>query len=329
VSQPTPERVLIRAPNWLGDVVLSLPAVRDLRRAFPAARLSVLARPSVSPLFEAVPEVDEVLTANGARAEIAAQRSRFDLVILLTNSIGTAIAAAAAGVPERWGYSTQGRGLLLTRAAPVPPLVRGRSQVHYYRSMLAAMGLPTSEALDTSITPPEAWKEAGRALVGPGRFFGVAPGAAKGTAKQWPPDRFAAAADRIASELDARAVLLGSPADSSAALAVEKAMKSPAANLCGKTDLRTFIGLVASLDGLIANDSGAMHLGAALGVPTVGVFGPTNPDETRPVGGRAAYLRGVAECSPCKHVTCPIDHRCMTSVAPSSVVEVLLREARS
>jgi heptosyltransferase-2 len=219
--------------------------------------------------------------------------------------------------------------MLLTRKAPVSPGVRGRSQVHYYRAMLAAMGLPTSDALDTSIAPPPAWKEAGRLLLGPGRFFGIAPGAAKGTAKQWPPERFAAAADRIATELGAEAVLLGSTADAGAASSVARAMKAPARNLCGATDLRTFVGLVASLEGLVANDSGAMHIGAALGIPTVGVFGPTNPDETHPVGRRAAYLHGVAECSPCKHVTCPIDHRCLTSVAPSSVVDVLLRVVRS
>ena len=329
MSGPSPPRVVIRAPNWLGDVVLSLPAVRDVRRAFPQARLSVLARPSVAPLYEAVPEVDAVLEAKGLRDEARILRGSFDLAILLTNSIGTAFAAVAAGVPRRFGYATQGRGLLLTRGAPVPGNVRGRSQVHYYRAMLAAMGLPTSDALDTSIAPPPAWKDAGRTLIGPGRFFGIAPGAAKGSAKQWPPDRFAAAADRLSAELGAQAVLLGSAADAGAASAVAQAMKSRVTDLCGRTDLRAFIGLVACLEGLVANDSGAMHIGAALGVPTVGVFGPTNPDETHPVGARAAFVRGVAECSPCSHATCPIDHRCMTSVAPASVVEVLLREARS
>lgn len=256
-------------------------------------------------------------------------RGAFDLAILLTNSIGTALAAVTASVPQRWGYATQGRGLLLTRAAPVPGSVRGRSQVHYYRAMLAAMGLPTSDALDTSIAPPQAWKDAGRALLGPGRFFGIAPGAAKGTAKQWLPERFASAADRLSGELGAEAVLLGSAADASAARAVARAMKSPAKDLCGRTDLRAFVGLVAILDGLVANDSGAMHIGAAVGTPTVGVFGPTNPDETHPVGKRAGFVRGVAECSPCRHVACPIDHRCMTSVTPEAVVDVLLREVRS
>ena len=329
MSDPRQRRIVIRAPNWLGDVILSLPAVRDIRRANPGARIHVLARPPVAALYEAVPEIDDVLVVNGLFAEIRAMGRGFDLAILLTNSIGTALAATVAGVPERWGFSTEGRGALLTRKAPVPLDVRGRSQVHYYRAMLAAMGVPTSDALDTSLTPPAAWIEAGRALLGSGSFFGIAPGAAKGSAKQWPPERFAEAADRIAGELGAKAVLLGAAADAGAAAEVAAAMKTPVLNLSGRTDLRAFTGVVSSLQALIANDSGAMHLGAALGVPTVGVFGPTNADETHPVGPRATFVRGVAECSPCRHVTCPIDHRCMTSVAPQTVADVLLQQVRS
>ena len=323
-----PRRVVIRAPNWLGDVILALPAVRDIRNAWPEARLHVLARPSVAALYEAVPEVDDVWSASGLLEEIRVLRQGFDTAILLTNSYGTALSPFLARVPERWGYATQGRGLLLTRRAPVPPSVRGRSQVHYYRAMLAAMGLPTSDGHDTSMTPPPAWIEAGRALLGPGRVFGLAPGAAKGTAKQWPPERFALAADRLRLELNAQPVLLGAPADAEAAAAVERHLPM-AANLCGRTDLRTFVGVVSCLQGLVANDSGAMHLGASLGIPTVGVFGPTNPDETHPVGVKATFVRGVAECSPCRHTTCPIDHRCLTSVSPEMVVDALLREVRS
>ncbi len=329
VSTPPRKRIVIRAPNWLGDVVLSLPAVRDIRRAHKEASIHVVARPSVAALYEAVSEIDGVLVAAGFAAEARAMGKGFDLAFLLTNSIGTALAALVAGVPERWGFSTEGRGVLLTRKASVPASVRGRSQVHYYRAMLAAMGLPTSDALDTSLTAPPAWIEAGRALLGSGRFFGIAPGAAKGSAKQWPPDRFAETADRLGGELGAQAVLLGSAADAGPALEVASAMKTPPLNLCGRTDLRTFAGVLASLEGLVANDSGAMHLGAALGIPTVGVFGPTNPGETHPVGRRATFVSGVAECSPCRHVTCPIDHRCMTSIAPETVAGILLREVRS
>lgn len=326
---PSPDRVVIRAPNWLGDVILSLPAVRDVRRAFPQARINVMARPSVAALYEAVPEIDAVITASGFVQEVRTARAGFDLAILLTNSVGTALALAFAGVPERWGYATEGRSALLTRSAPVPTFVRGRSQVHYYRSMLAAMGLPTSVGLDTSLTPLPAWKDAARGLLGEGRFVGIAPGAAKGSAKQWLPDRFAETADRLSAELGARAVLIGAPADGLAAEAVASAMSSTPINLCGRTDLRTFAGVVSSLDALVANDSGAMHLGAALGVPTLGIFGPTVADETHPVGKKAVYVRGVAECSPCKHVDCPIDHRCMTSVSASLVVDTLLREVRT
>jgi heptosyltransferase II len=329
MSAPRRKRVVVRAPNWLGDVVLSLPAVRDIRRAYNQASIHVVARPKVAALYEAVPEVDGVLVAQGFGAEVRAMGQGFDQAFLLTNSIGTALAALLGGVPERWGFSTEGRGMFLTRKARVPASVRGRSQVHYYRAMLAAMGLPTSDALDTSLTPPPAWIEAGRALLGSGRFFGIAPGAAKGSAKQWPPERFAETADRLSRELDAQAVLLGSAADAGPASEVAAAMKKAPLNLCGRTDLRAFAGVVAGLTGLVANDSGAMHLGAALGIPTVGVFGPTNPDETHPVGRRAAFVRGVAECSPCRHVTCPIDHRCMTSVAPLTVADILLKEVRS
>jgi heptosyltransferase-2 len=325
----TPKRIAVRAPNWLGDVILSLPALRDVRRAYPDAFLGVIARSKVATLYQAVPEVDAVLPADGLFQEVAALRGGFDLGILLPNSFGTSLALALARIPKRWGYATQGRSALLTRHAPVPPTVRGRSQVHYYRAMLAAMGLPTSDGLDTSITPPPAWVETGRALLGPGRFLGIAPGAAKGTAKQWPPDRFALAADRLSQELGTSVVLLGAKEDTAAAASVATFMKTPSRDLCGRTDLNAFVGVVASLEGLVANDSGAMHLGASLGIPTVGVFGPTNPDETHPVGPRATFVRGVAECSPCRHAVCPIDHRCLMSVEPKTVVEALLQEVRS
>ena len=324
-----PRRIAIRAPNWLGDVILSLPALRDVRHAYPDAHISAIARPAVAALYEAVPQVDAVIEARGFWPEVAASRRGFDLAVLLTNSIGTALAVALAGVPERWGYATGARGFLLTRSGPVPRSVRGRSQVHYYRAMLAAMGLPTSDALDTSVAPPPAWKARARLLMGDGRFVGIAPGAAKGSAKQWPPDRFAVAADKLSEELGAAVVLLGSSADVPAAEAVARSMKTPSLNLCGQTDLRALVGAVSSLQALVANDSGAMHLGAALGIPTIGVFGPTNPAETHPVGTRAGFVRGVAECSPCAHRTCPIDHRCMTSVGSQAVVDRLLAEVRA
>ncbi len=325
----TPSQIVVRAPNWLGDVVLSLPALRDLRAAYPAARLSVLARPGVAAIYEAVPEVDAVVEATSLGGEVRALGAGYELAVLLTNSFGTALASALAGIRERWGYSTDGRGFLLTRKTSVPASVRGLSQVHYYRAMLAAMGVATRDTPDPAIVCPGAWQAKGRALVGSGDFFGIAPGAARGSAKQWLPERFAAVADRLSEELGAQALLLGSGADRNAGAAVGRAMKTPARDLCGQTDLRMFVGVASFLRALVANDSGAMHVGAALGVPTVGVFGPTNPDETRPVGARASFIRGQAECSPCRHATCPIDHRCMTSVSADAVADLVLQRARA
>ena len=172
------ERILVRAPNWIGDVVLSLPALRDVRRSFPAARLEVLARPWVSEIYRAVGEVDAVLESRGHAADVAQLRGAFDLAVLLPNSFGTALVPWRASVPHRWGYATDGRGPLLTRRCRVPASVRGRSQVYYYRAMLEGLGLATEGPPDASLACPEEWAAQGRALLGgEGPFVGVNPGA--------------------------------------------------------------------------------------------------------------------------------------------------------
>src|SRR6185503_16795651 len=155
---PPPDRILVRAPNWIGDVVLSLPAVRDLRRRnFPEARIEVLARPWVAKVYEAVREVDGVVETTQFRSDMARLRGRYDAAVLLPNSLGTALQARLAGIPERWGYATDGRGPLLTRAARIPPEVRGRSQVYYYRAMLAGVGLKVSASPDAALSCPPEW----------------------------------------------------------------------------------------------------------------------------------------------------------------------------
>ena len=158
-----PERILLRAPNWVGDVVLSLPALRDLRRLYPTARLEVLARPWVGELYRAVSEVDAVVESRGVAADAAALRGRFDLGVLLPNSFASALTLWRAGIPERWGYATDARGLLLTRRCRVPASVRGQSQVYYYRAMLEGLGLAVAGPPDASLACPEEWATRGRA----------------------------------------------------------------------------------------------------------------------------------------------------------------------
>jgi len=320
-----PARLLVRAPNWVGDVVLSLPALRDLRRAFPASRLEVLARPWVAGLYAAVPEIDGVVESRGTLADAAALRGRYDLGLLLPNSFASAFTLWRAGIPERWGYATEARGALLTRSCRVSASLGGRSQVYYYRAMLEGLGLQVSGPPDASLACPEAWAERGRALLGsPGPWIGINPGAAYGTAKRWPPERFAAAAALVARGSGAQVAIVGSAAERPLAEAIAAQLGGGARVLCGETTLADLVGVLRELRLLLTNDSGPMHLAAALGTPLVAVFGSTDWTETAPVSERARVVREETECAPCKLRECPIDHRCMTRVAVDRVAATAL-----
>ena len=319
-----PSRLLIRAPNWIGDVVLSLPALRDVRRAFPAARLEVLARPWVAGLYAAVAEVDAVVESRGTLPDAAALRGRYDVGLLLPNSFATAFTLWRARVPERWGYATDARGALLTRSCRVSASTRGRSQVYYYRAMLEGLGVAVSGPPNATLACPEAWAERGRALLGAGPWIGVNPGAAYGTAKRWLPERFAAAAALVARRSGARVAIVGSAAERPLAESIAAQIGAAARVLCGETTLAELVGVLASLRLLLTNDSGPMHIAAALGTPLVAVFGSTDWSETAPVSERACVVREGASCAPCRLRECPIDHRCMTRVRVERVAEAAL-----
>lgn len=314
------ERLLVRAPNWVGDVILSLPAVRDVRRAFPDARLEMLARPWVAGLYGAVPEIDAVRESRGVGADAEALRGEFDLAVLLPNSFATAFTAWRAGIPQRWGYATDGRGRLLTRRCRVPDAVRGRSQVHYYRAMLEGVGIPTEGPPDASLRCPEGWSRRGADLLGDGGpWIGVNPGAFFGSAKRWLPERYSAVADIIARRTGARVVLLGGPQERSLAEAIAEGMRAQVRILVGETTLAELVGVLSHLRLFLTNDSGPMHVAAALGVPLVAVFGSTDWTETAPFGEAARLVREDTACAPCLLRECPIDHRCMTRVGVDRV----------
>jgi heptosyltransferase-2 len=318
----SPGRIVVRAPNWIGDVVLALPAVRDLRRNFPEARIEVLARPWVAPLYAAVTEVDAVRTSAGVSSDADAMRGAFDAAVLLPNSFASAWAAYRAGVPQRWGYATDGRRPLLTRACRVPAEVRRRSQVYYYRAMLAGVGLRVSAAPDASLSCPPEWAARGAELLGGGGpWLGLNPGAFHGTAKRWLPERYAAVGDTLARRAGARIAILGGAAERPLGQAIAGAMRAPARVLTGETTLTEMAGVLSRLALLVTNDSGPMHVAAALGVPVVAVFGPTDPRETGPVGDGHRVVREPVHCSPCGQRECPIDHRCMTRIGADRVAD--------
>jgi heptosyltransferase-2 len=322
------DRLLIRAPNWMGDVVLSLAAVRDLRRNFPAARIEVLARPGVADLYRAVAEVDAVGVTGAFRDDVRTMAAgAHDAVALLTNSFGSALQAFMARVPTRWGYDTDGRAALLTRWARVPAGVRGQSEVYYYRAMLAGLGLEVTASPDVTLRCPEEWSARGAALLGDddgragGPWVGFAPGASFGSAKRWIPERYSAVGDRLARREGARIVILGTPGERPLADGVAAGMRAPARNLCGETTTAEMVGVLGNLGLLVTGDSGPMHVAAALGVPVVAVFGPTDWRETAPRGERHRLVREPVYCSPCKLRECPIDHRCMTRISADRVLD--------
>jgi heptosyltransferase II len=319
------ERIVVRAPNWVGDVVLSLPAIRDLCRNFPRARLTVLARPWVADLYRPVTEVDEVQESREFGKDVDWLKGAFDLGVLLPNSFGSALTLWQAGVPERFGYATDGRGPLLTRAVPVSGDVRGRSQVYYYRWMLAGLGLHVSGAPDASLRCPGEWsRRAAEKLGDDGPWVGLNPGAFYGTAKRWLPERYAAVADLVARRTGAKVAIVGGPAERSLGEAVARMMRTPARLLSGETTLGELVGVLSRLRLLLTNDSGPMHLASALGVGVVAVFGSTDWRETSPAAGRYRLVREPVYCSPCLLRECPIDHRCMRRVSVERVAGAAL-----
>ena len=333
-------RILVRAPNWIGDAVMAIPVIRGLHRSFPAARMTVLSRPGVPSIFAGLPGVDQLMTDDPAglhrglrgRLRLAAEirRERFDLAVLLPNAFSPALVTALAGVPRRLGYRADGRSALLTHRVSPPPARSPVHQIDAYRGILTGAGL-TSDGRDPAIALSPAELQAARAtLTGFGvdpaqALVGVNPGAAFGGAKRWPADRFAAVCQALADETGTRVLIFGGPSEKTLGDALADRCGDGAINLCGKTGLRDAIALIHQCDLFLTNDSGPMHLAAALDVPLVAVFGPTNHRTTSPAGPFSRLVRAPGiPCAPCMRRECPTDHRCMTAVT----VEAVLAEAR-
>jgi heptosyltransferase-2 len=281
--------------------------------------------------------VDRVIpyTANSfaeKRAFAARLRAeRFDAAILLPNSFDSALLMWMAGVPERIGYKRDGRGPLLTRAIPAPePGDIPRHERFYYLELLRRAGLmerfPAADAIELDGIEEEraAGAEKLFGLGIPLPAIGVSPGAAYGNAKRWLADRYAEAASLVTQERRASVLVFGSAAERDLCEQVAGAIPG-ARNFAGRTTLGEFIALAAACSLFLTNDSGAMHIAAALGVPTVAVFGATDDSATGPSGRRARVIRDSAECSPCLLRDCPIDHRCMTRVSACAVAEAALQ----
>ncbi|MCZ2076875.1 MAG: lipopolysaccharide heptosyltransferase II [Bryobacterales bacterium] len=343
-SDSAPEKILVRAANWVGDAVMSLPAVRAVRERYPASYIAVLAKPWVADLYTRESSIDALIPYPAARGvkDVAGKlrvarriaREQFDCAILLPNAFEAALVAWLARIPRRIGYSRDARGFLLTDAVAVPKQDEiPPHQRYYYLELLRRAGVLVSLPAVPSIELEGAAqaRKAGASRFGefemPERVIGVSPGAAYGSAKRWLPERFAEAAARLATGARAGVAVFGSPGERALCETVAAAVRShgvQALNLAGKTSLGQFIELAAACRLYLTNDSGAMHIASALGVPTVAIFGPTDFIATGPTGPATVVVRESVSCSPCLLRECPIDHRCMTQVTVDRVVRAAL-----
>jgi len=304
---------------------MSLPALRAIRDRYPRARIAVLAKPWVADLYSRERFANEVIPYDTTRWQIArALRPRkFDCAILLQNAFEAALIAWLARIPVRIGYNRDGRRWLLTHAIATPtPGEIPRHERFYYLELLRRAGildaLPSSEAIHLEGGGPRRAR----------RIVGVSPGAAYGTAKQWLPERFAEAAARVATELGADVALFGSKTERELCDRVAGLLpKHTVRNYAGQTTLSEFIDLASQCEVFLTNDSGAMHIASALGVPTVAIFGATDDVATGPTGPLARVVREPVDCSPCLLRECPIDHRCMTRVTADMVATQALKIA--
>ena len=329
--------LLVRATNWLGDAVMTTPALAGVREGFPDARIVLLAKPLVAELFRHHPDVDEVIVYERpgrhegilGRFRMGAElrRRRFDGALLLQNAFDAAFLAFLARIPERAGYPTDGRRLLLSLPVPLPRDILERHEVEYYLCLLDGLGIPrpVPAALKLAVTEEEreamATRLASHGIERGAPIVTINPGATYGSAKRWYPDRFAAVSDALSAEWGAAVVVVGSAAEAPLAGEIEAAARIGVVNLAGKTTVREIMAVLSLSSFLVTNDSGPMHIGAALGVPLVAIFGPTDWRRTSPWSSLAKVVRVEIDCSPCRLRVCDRGHECMLGVTPGMVVD--------
>lgn len=325
-------KILIRGTNWIGDAVMTLPAVASVRAAYPKAHLAILAKPPVSEIYQLFSAADEMIpyekkfdNVSGVfRLAHALRKKKFDAAILLQNAIEAAIIAFASGIPLRAGYNSDGRGFLLTHAIRRTAGIFKVHQIDYYLEMVKALGCADVDRamhLETHISPAIAGEILLRHLPETKKpLIGIAPGATYGPAKRWLTERFAQAGDRLGQDLGAQAVLFGGQSDREIAEQVRNQAHTDMINLAGRTSLTETVYLISQCRLFISNDSGLMHVAGAMNIPTVAVFGSTNPVTTSPAGEKTMLVRKEVSCSPCLKKTCPTDFRCMTSITVDDVV---------
>jgi heptosyltransferase II len=330
------KRILVYGANWVGDALMTTPALSCARKAFPEASISVLAVPRVEGIYRDHPSLDHTILyersgrhrgTTGKRRLVRELRSfRFDMALLFPNSFQSALVPFLARIPVRVGYQADGRAALLTHGIERDKKVTERHQVAYYLGLLQTLGcrvgerrlsIPMREEVTAlKLLASMGWRE-GRPLVA------FAPGASFGTAKKWDSSRYAQVADAVMRDDSAQVLIIGSRSDRREAEDMVSRMQKKPWDLTGATTVGQVAALLGHCRLLITNDSGAMHLATAAKTPILALFGPTDPEKTSPYGVRHRILRHPVSCSPCLLRECPTDHRCMRGIEVNEVLEAV------
>ncbi len=358
------DRILVRAVNWVGDTVLSYPAVQGLRARFPRSHLAVFVREHLADLWKTCPYVDEVIpfqqkrgwegVAEDLRLGSFLGKKKFDLAVVFPRSFRSAFQTCLARIPIRLGYRDEWRSLFLTRRIPRTRELLQVHRVHYYRWLVDAFGTDAhkrdthkrdthkrdTHKIDNGLESPRiflreedrAWARERLDALGllDGRpLIGMNPGATYGLAKCWPVDRFGELGKRIAHHRKASVLLLGKKEEGSITQAVLRQIGDGGVDLTGKTGLLQLAAILEHCRLLVTNDTGTMHVAAAVGTPVAAIFGPTDPVTTGPRGEGHAIVRREVDCSPCLKRVCPTDHACMQKITVDEVEAVVDERLRS
>ncbi|HBB88558.1 MAG TPA: lipopolysaccharide heptosyltransferase II [Blastocatellia bacterium] len=332
------KRIIVRGTNWVGDAMMTLPALRELRRLFPEAHITLATRSWANGLFKDAEFVDEfqIHDGRGLRSFFqqvrAWRKGQFDLAVLFTNSFESALVASLARIPVRIGYAADGRARLLTHPIDLPEWRSTKHEIFYYLKIIAGIEwIFTRQQTfldvqpDASLEVSDARKDEARYLLRrqgvteDGPVIALCPGSINSRAKRWPAESYAVLADRCIDTLNAQILLVGSKDELEVSKQVSNRMHNKPIVLTGQTDLSEVVAVLSIADLLITNDTGPAHIASALGRPTLVIFGPTNPLTTRPFSPFAEIIRHPPDCAPCMLRDCPIDHRCMTAITPDEV----------
>ena len=337
---PNPHKILIRSTNWIGDAVMTTPAVRTIRENFPESEITILVHPWVSDVFRYSPRIDRLFLYEKKgrhqglqgmwRLATELRQEQFDCAILLQNAFEAALITKMAGIPVRGGYTTDARGLLLTHGLEKEPELISKHQVYYYQRMVRGLGLKTGANELELFIPGDQIDSAKQRIAeltgepaGSTPLIGLNPGAAFGPAKRWPAEKYAELADKICRKTGARILLFGSAADRETAAAIIRHAGHAATrmiDLTGATSLIEAMALIGECEVFVTNDSGLMHVAAALHTPMVAIFGSTDHIATGPFSSNATVIRKPLPCSPCKKTHCPEKHfQCMKLITSTEV----------